>query len=641
MAYEAVRVGCETCRVGERSFWGNYRDLLLSRDTLLAVANGLLLLIGVLVELSGAGSVSRWLYLGSALIGGIPLFVFSARGLLIDHDITAGVMASVAMIAAIVVGEYSAAALTVFMMTLGEWLEELTLAQADVALGDLEEMVPDAVVVLYDGRQELVPLQQISEGDVILVRMGERVGADGEIVSGQAMLNEAAITGESMPVAKKAGESVYAGSLNEQGTLQVRVDAVGDGTTLGRIAELVRDAQASQAPVERVADRYARYLVPATFVIAGVVYLLTGEIMRAVTVLVVVCPCALVLATPTAVVAAIGNAAKRGILVKSGGAMERVSRIDVLALDKTGTLTEGKPTVEHSIGLDGLDRNEVLRLAASAERYSEHALGRAIVTQAQEEGLALSLPEGFQAQKGLGVAATIDGQRIVLGNRTLFAEQGIGLSDDSIKEVEALEAQGYTCVLLGLEGRLVGVIGLGDRPRREAEMALLKARALGVVRIIMITGDSERVAQQVAGELAIDQVRAEVLPGDKLNVVRELQRGGNRVAFVGDGVNDAPALAAADIGIAMGVAGTDLALESADVGLMQDDIARVPGLIALSRRTLRIIRQNVAFSMSMNVLSIVLGGLGIIGPVAGALMHELSALPVLINAARLIRADEL
>lgn len=635
-------IRCESgdCRVTQKNalgdFFTRYRDFLLSKETIFALINGVLLFGGLAAWLAGATEASQWLYFGSAVLGGIPLFMLTAKAVFINRDITAGLMATVAVIAAIIVGEYSAAALVVFMFAIGDWLENLTIARANNALRDLARLVPAMVTARRDGREVTIPIEQVTLDDIILTRSGERIGVDGKLISGSGSVNQAAITGESMPIEKKPGDDVFAGTLNEVGTFELKVTRLGSETTLGQIVQMVKDAQSQQAPVQRLANKYARILVPVTFVIAAAAFFITGDIMRAVTVLVVVCPCALVLATPTAVVAAIGNAAKHGILVKSGAVIEQVGKVEVVAFDKTGTLTHGKPAVQEVICLNGLQRDELLTLAASAERFSEHPIGRSIVQASESRQLPLLEPEEFNVLPGYGVTAKIGARQLVLGNRALLGEHGISWSSEVSTQVQDLESKGHTVIPVAVDGGMAGLIALADTARPEAKAAISDLKRLGVKEVIMITGDNPRAAQRIASELGIDRVFAEVLPQDKLRIIRELQADGKKVMFAGDGVNDAPALAAAEIGVAMGLVGTDVAMETASVGLMEDDIRRLPQIIELSRKALGIIRQNAIFSMSMNVLSVLLGGFGVIGPVIGALMHEISALPVLANSARLI-----
>ena len=630
-------IQCEgDCRTIIPGLFTRYRDFLLSRETIIAFINGFLLLAGFIVSLIGAPDVGNWLYFGSAVIGGIPLFMLASKAVFINHDITAGFMASVAMIAAILIGEYSAAALVVFMFAIGDWLENLTIARANNALRDLAKLMPPTVTVRRLGREVTILVEQVTLEDVVLVRSGERIGVDGIFLSGNGSVNQSAITGESMPVEKKPGDDVFAGTLNEVGAFEVKVTRLGKDTTIGQIVQMVKDAQSQQAPVQRLANRYAKILVPITFSIAVATFLLSGDITRAITILVVVCPCALVLATPTAVVAAIGNAAKRGMLVKSGAVIEQVGKVDVVAFDKTGTLTHGKPVVQDVISLNGLDRDQLLALAASAERFSEHPIGRSIVQALEIKQLPLLEPQEFKVLPGYGVTAQIGKHLVVMGNRVLLAEQGIAWPAELDVQVQDLETMGQTVIPVVVNGSIAGLITLADTTRSETKAAIAELKRLGIREVIMITGDNPRTAQRIASELGIDRFFAEVLPQDKLKIIRGLQAEGRKVMFAGDGVNDAPALAAADIGVAMGLAGTDVAMETAAITLMADEIERLPQIIDLSRKSLGVIRQNVIFSMSMNVLSVLLGGFGLIGPVIGALMHEFSALPVLANSARLI-----
>jgi Cd2+/Zn2+-exporting ATPase len=618
------------------SFFKRYRGFLLSSNTLVTIVNGILLLagfvVGLLVDDPRPANV---LYLLAALVGGFPIFLLAARGIR-KLDLTAGVMVSVAMIAALLIGEFSAAALVAFMMMFGELLENLTVARSDDALKELASLIPAQVILLLQGREEVVGIEQVRIGDVLLVRNGERIPVDGVVTEGQAAVDEAAITGESIPVDKVVGDSVFAGTINTAGTLVVKAQKLGRDTTLGTIVKLVEEAQKSQAPVQRLANQYARILVPVTFVVAIAVYLLTGELVRSVTVLVVVCPCALVLATPTALVAAIGNAARHNVIVKTGAHMEKLGKIDVVAFDKTGTLTEGRPEVVQVTPTDGAGTDEVLRYAAAAERMSEHPLGRAIVRAAEARGLILPQMGDIQVLTGLGVQACLDHTEVVVGSRTLLDSRGIELSAEQERQLADLESQGHTVIPVALGQRVVGLISLADAIRPNAPATLRGLKAEGVLATVMISGDNLATVEAVAVRLGVDEYHGQMLPDEKLALIQRMRAQGQNVAYVGDGVNDAPALAAADIGIAMGVTGTDLAIETADVALMRDDMGWLPYLIALSKETLSTIRVSVIFSMSINLLSVVLGILGIIGPAFGAVMHELSALPVLAYSARLV-----
>ncbi|MCX6031363.1 MAG: cation-translocating P-type ATPase [Chloroflexi bacterium] len=631
-------VPCAPCSTAHYrpSFWERYRSFFLSFNVLVTVVNALLLVAGFVASWAFHATLAAdILWIASALIGGSPIFVLAARGI-VKGDLTAGVMVSVAMIAAVLIGEYSAAALVAFMMMFGEMLENFTMARANNALKELARLIPADVTLLCDGRELVVPVEQIHIGDVLLVRNGERIPVDGAVTAGQAAVDQATITGESVPVDKQAGDTVFAGTINTAGTLQIQAQKIGRDTTLGTIVKLVEEAQKTQAPVQRVANKYAQILVPITFAIAILVYLLTGQLVRSVTVLVVVCPCALVLATPTALAAAIGNAARHNAIVKSGTGMEALGKVQVIAFDKTGTLTVGQPRVAEVVALDGTDANAVLTYAASAEKFSEHPLGRAIVEAAIAASLPLTEPHDAEVLTGYGVRARSDGRQVLVGNRALLNSAAIPITPEHDARIAGLEAAGYTVVPVALDRQMVGLIALADTIRPEAIEAVRALKMAGLDKTVLISGDNAATVAAVAAQLGVDEYHAQVLPQQKLDLIRQLQVGGRQVAYVGDGVNDAPALATANVGIAMGAAGTDVAIETAHIALMTDDMHQLPHLLRLSRETLRTIRLSVAFSMSMNLLSLTLSTFGIIGPAVGAMMHELSALPVLAYSARLV-----
>lgn len=617
------------------SFLERYHDFLLSSNTLATIGNTLLLVAGLVADwLLRLPTLANGLYIAATLVGGGPIFLLAVRGIM-KRDLTAGVMVSVAMIAALLIGEYSAAAIVAFMMMFGEMLENFTMARANDALKNLSRLIPNFVTLLRDGQSATVSIAQVRVGDTLLVRNGERVPVDGTILKGQAAINESTITGEAVPVDKKSGDAVFAGTLNTAGTIEIQAQKLGRDTTLGTIVKLVEEAQKSQAPVQRLANKYAQYLVPLTFSIAALVYLFTGEVVRAVTVLVVVCPCALVLATPTALVAAIGNAARQNAIVKTGASIEALGKIDCVAFDKTGTLTIGKPRVAQIVALDSLTPHQILAFAATAENCSEHPLGKAIVEHAHEQGLSFALPQETEVLTGFGVRAKNNGHEILVG-KSAWLGQAVLLKQDHATRITELEARGHTVLPVVVNREMVGLITLSDQVRPEAQAALRALKTVGVTKTVLISGDNATAVQNVAAQLGVDEFHAQVLPAQKLAIIQQLQKQGLRVAYVGDGVNDAPALATADVGIAMGVAGTDVAIETAGIALMNDDMRNLPHLIALARESLRTIRGNVAFSLSMNVLSVMLSFLGIIGPALGAMMHEFSALPVLAYSARLV-----
>jgi len=629
--------GCASCssRSVQPSFLQRYRDFLLSFNTLVTIANGILLLAGVVASwVFQVPLLADALWIAATLIGGSPIFVLAFRGLL-KRDLTAGVMVSVAMIGALLIGEFSAAALVAFMMMFGEMLENFTMARANDALKQLASLIPNEVRLLRDGQIVVIPIEQVQIGDTLLVRNGERVPVDGVVTAGQAAVDESTITGESVPVDKQSKDTVFAGTMNVAGTLEIRAQKLGRDTTLGTIVKLVEEAQKTQAPVQRLANRYAQYLVPITFAIAFGVYLLTGELVRAITVLVVVCPCALVLATPTALAAAIGNAARNNAIVKTGASMEALGKVDVVAFDKTGTLTVGRPRVADIVSLNTLTPDQVLGYAACAEMFSEHPLGRAIVAEAAARRLSVAEPQNPQVLTGFGVCARDGGQEVIVGNRGLLQSAGVALGPELDVRITELEARGHTVIPVAVDRQMAGLIALADELRPQAAQVVRAVKSAGV-KTVMISGDNAAAVRAVAGQLGVDEYHAQVLPDQKLDIIKTMQGQGLRVAYVGDGVNDAPALAVADAGIAMGVAGADVAIETAEIALMNDDMQNVPHLLVLSRETLRTVRFNVAFSISMNILSVLLSTFGIIGPAFGAMMHELSALPVLAYSARLV-----
>jgi len=616
-------------------FFTKYREFLLSPGIITAAVNMVFLAVGFMLEFSGNKQLADVSFLISAVVGGYPVFKMAVTNVLRDFDMTAGVMVTVAMVAALIVGEYSAMALVAFMMIIGEALEDFTRERADQALKELNELVPSMVTVRLEGEDVEVPISQVRVGDLVLVRPGGRIPVDGTLVEGDASVDQSAITGESIPVDKAVGDQVFAGTLLSSGALTVRVGGVGSGTKLGQMIHLVEEAQSTQAPVQRIANKYANYFAPVAIFIAAVTYVVTGEILRGVTMLVAICPCSLVLATPTAIVAAIGNTARNGVLVKHGTAMEQIGKVDVVAFDKTGTVTFGEPKVTQIVTFNGYGEDEMLALTASVERNSEHPLGKAIINEAKIRELGLSSVEDFESVPGHGVQASVDGRKVAVGERML-AKMGVVPGKDESDLIESMKAEGFTVIPVSVDGRLAGLINVEDTVREESATAISNLKKLGIAKTILITGDSEAIGERVGSELGVSEIHAEVLPERKLEIIRELQAQGHRVAFIGDGVNDAPALAVADVGIAMGSIGTAVAMETADVVLLTDDIGQVPYLIELSQATLSTISWNIAISMTVVIGTVVVSALGLIGPFIGAIMHEVAAVPVVANAARLI-----
>ncbi len=623
-----------------------YRKPLTSWEGIATLSATVILVVSWAALLAGAGSLERVLALLAAVITGLPIWWSTARGLW-ARDFTVDVLVSTAIIAALIVGQYQAGAIVAVMLLGGGLLEQCTVARASQALVALLARVPTTATLLRAGGEVTVSVEAIQPGDCVRIRTGGMVPVDGTVIAGVASVDQSSITGESVPVDKGPGDRVFAGTLNRAGTLDVRATQVGAGTALGKIIALVGEAQRSTAPVQRLANRYAQFYAPTAFAIAVGVYALSGDVTRAITILIVFCPCALILATPTAVIAGIGNAAKRTVLIKGGAQFEAAGRVDVVAFDKTGTLTKGEPGVTDAIALDGyrapaaltvrdgIDPG-LLRLVAAAERMSEHPLGRAIVRAATERGIALPDATDSRIVPGVGVEALVEGRRLFVGRLGDAGGSGRVFNRPTHDLVTALEHEGKTVLAVTADGRAAGVVALRDTVRPGVAAVIAAIRQAGVQRILLLTGDNPRAAAAVATAIGIDEVRAGLLPADKLAIVRELQRQGLRVAVVGDGVNDAPALAAADIGIAMGAAGTDVAIETADIALMSSDLVRLPEVLALAKRALRVIRQNIFLSVAINLLAVVLAGVGLVTPVLGAIVHEASAMLVVVNAVRLI-----
>jgi Cd2+/Zn2+-exporting ATPase len=637
-----ARNACATCAVGARRFAHRYREFLLDPGTLFTFVSLLLLVAASVVNPGGllsSGEVSRTggiIYFASALVGSLYIWWAAIQGIR-ERDFTADIPVSIATAAAIAIGAYSAAAIVAVLLLLGGMLEEFVAARAGRALEALEALLPDLVTVRRGGRDEVVGLEEVRIGDLLLVRPGERIAVDSRVVAGTASVNQAAITGESVPVDKREGDEVFAGTFNDAGALTVRATQVGEGTTLGQIRRMVEEAQEKKAPIERILNRYAKFYTPVALVLAALLWWWTGDITRSITMLIVFCPCVMVLATPTALVASIGNAALRGSLVKRGATIEAMARVDTVAFDKTGTLTFGEPRLVEVVPLNGEPEAEVLRLSAVAEKFSEHPLGRAVVRAAEESGLEVADPKEFEALPGLGVRASTNGHLVTLGRPCSVVEQGVSIDAEMEARAEGLAAPGRTVILAANSKEAAGLLVLEDAIRPEARETVARLKELGV-RTVLVTGDNRTTAQSVAAELGIQDVRSEVLPQQKVEIVGQFQAEGRRVAFVGDGVNDGPALAAADVGVAMGLAGTDVAIEAAEIGLLSDDLSKLPHLLGLAQKAMRAIRQNLVFSLGVLALAVGLTIPGILTPVTGALLHELSSIPVIANSARLIRA---
>ena len=536
-----------------------------------------------------------------------------------------------------IIGEDFAAGEVAFIMQLGALLEELTVARARAGIEKLVKLTPRTARVLHDGQADILPAEQVRVGDLVRVLPGETIPVDGVIVSGQTSVNQAIMTGESMPVDKSAGDSVASGTVNQFGSIDLRAGKVGEDSSIQRMIRLVQTADAGKAKIVGLADRWATWIVVIALSAAVLTWLFTGQIIRAVTILVVFCPCALVLATPTAIMAAIGNATHHGFLVREGDALERLASVRRVAFDKTGTLTLGAPRVAavHTLCPE-LDEAALFTLVAAAEQLSEHPLGKAIVTSWREnEAGLLPAADQFQMLPGRGVQAVVEGRTILAGNRAMLAEQGIPLPQAAARAADASLEEGCTVIYIACDNRAVGLLALSDTVRPEAHAALAEVQALGV-EPVLLTGDNEKAARHLARQLGINSWHAGCLPQDKLRYMDDSLAEGQPVAMIGDGINDAPALKRAQVGIAMGGIGSDIAVEAADIALINDDLRELPHLVALSRRMMFVIRCNLTFSMALNFLAITLAITGLLNPVVGALVHNAGSVFVILHSAFLL-----
>jgi len=561
-------------------------------------------------------------------IAGFPVFRNVIRAAL-KRQIIAHTLMSMGALAALAVGEWVTALVVVFFMSVGNYVEGLTTEGARRALKTLTALTPQLARLDRAGIEVEIPVSQVQVGDVVIVRPGEKIPVDGEVVAGQATVNQATITGESMPVEVGVGAQVFAATLAQLGSLRIKTVRVGANTTFGRIVKLVEEAEANRAEVQRFADQFSAYYLPVVATIATLTFLFSRNPLSTAAVLLVACSCSIALATPVAMLASIGNAAKRGLLIKGGKYIEALARTDIILLDKTGTLTLGQPQLTDIVPLTGYSPTHLLRLAASAERYSEHPLAEAIRKAAEEQNLVLTEPTEFQAVPGMGLHALVNNDRVTLGNQRL-------ISGTQSPITETLERQGKTLLFMEQNGKLVGVFAAADTLRPEVPAAFKELRALGFTRIELLTGDNEQAASTLASQLGLTY-RANLLPEDKIKIVKDYQAQGQHVLMIGDGVNDAPALAQANVGIAMGAAGTDIAMEAAHVILMRQDWRLVPDALKLARRTMGVVKMNLGFTAFYNVVGLALAALGFLPPIVAAAAQSFPDLGILANSARLLR----
>jgi Cu+-exporting ATPase len=586
--------------------------------------------------LRGVEELVPWpLALAVVVIGGYPIFRGAFLGIRQRRINTDAVM-SVGILAAAAIGEFISAALIVFFVMTAHFLEDKTTGRARRAIAELAALQPKTARVKREAGEEEVAVTRLSPGEIVLVREGEQIPIDGRVVAGQASVNQAPITGESLPVEKNLGDEVFAATVSERGYLEVSVERVGEATTLGRIMHLVEEAEAQKSPVQRFADRFSAAFLPLVLTLAVLTLLFSHHVVAAIAVLVAACPCAVGLATPLSVVAAVGSGARRGLLIKGGLALETLAKVDTLVVDKTGTLTSGRPEVTEIVAFDNIDQDNILALAAALEQRASHPLASAVLLEAERRGLVISALEAIEVLPSRGIVGHLAGQDWIIGSRRLLTEQGITLSEDQEQRITALEQEGKTVLALGRSGRVVGMLAVADPIRAEVVSAIAEVRHLGIRRIVLLTGDNERVATAIARAASITEVEANLLPEDKIATVKRLQAEGRRVLMIGDGINDAPALTQANVGIAMGGIGTAVAQEAADVSLLRDDWRAVPEVIRLGRRTYRTIRQNIFFGIGFTMLVMGMAATGLIGPIIAAASQSVPDVAVALNAARLL-----
>lgn len=605
------------------------------RTMILTAISGLFLLLSIATDLTLMGLDPAW---GAILISGAPVIVNSFRKLVFHGNVRAGLLISIAVIACVAVGELFAAGEVVFIMAIGELLEDYTVRRSKAGLKSLMDMKPATARVQRGGEYALIDAREVVAGDMVRINAGESIPVDGVVVEGATSVDQALMTGESVPVDKAAGDEVYSATTNMHGSILVRATKVGEDSSIARMIAMISEAENNKAPIVGIMDRWASCLVVVALLLSVVVGFATGDVIRAITVLVVFCPCALVLATPTAIAAGIGNATKHGVIIKSGAALEQLTHVRRIVFDKTGTLTHGEPKVREMFLAEGssLTEEDFLHLCASVEMHSEHPLGVAIVKAAKARNMDLREPDKFAVLPGRGVAAMVGGQEIILGNKSILNAHGLALDPCFADLVARQNASGRSVVLMAMNQKVVGALTLADTLRPDSQRIVRRLAEFGK-RITLLTGDAQAIAGKISQEVGIDEFRAELLPEGKLQAIEEYEGTGERVCMVGDGINDAPALKAASIGIAMAGIGSDIAADSADIILVKDDLAKLPYLMALATSVSQKIKQNIVLSLSLNFGAIALAAIGILGPVSGALMHNVSSVLVVLNAALLLK----
>lgn len=572
------------------------------------------------------------------IISGIPILYGALTALFCEKTISSELLVSTAIVASVAIGEIFAAGEIAFIMAIGEILEDITVNRAKKGISKLIKLSPQQgrKIIKENGKtiEKIVPIEEIYKDDILRVFPGEMIPVDGKIIFGNSSVDQSIMTGESLPIDKTIGDEVFCGTVNCDGSIDIIATKIGEDSSLQKLIRMVKEAEENKAPMQRIVDKWAGWLVPAALIIAIAAYFITSDIIRAVTVLVVFCPCALALATPTSIMAAVGQAAKNGVLIKSGEALEKMGKVNCIAFDKTGTLTFGKLKISDIITTSSATENELLKLACSSEKRSEHPLGKAIVEHGKKQNVEFLEMEDFKMIPGKGIAAKIENNEISCGNSRFLQEQGIILDENIESILENLRKQGKVSILVGKNRECIGIIALSDTIRPTAKEMVIKLKNMGT-RVVLLTGDHKQTADYFAEEIGIENVYSELLPAEKVTYIKKLEEDGNKVCMIGDGVNDAPALKTADVGVSMASMGTDIAVEASDIALMGDNIEKIPYLKKLSTATIKTIKFNITASMVINLAAIILSVMGLLNPITGALVHNVGSVLVVLNAALL------
>lgn len=604
----------------------------MKKDIVFLVISGIALLLSIFLPENVLPFDIAWI---AIVLCGIPIILEAIIGLITSFDIKADVLVSLALIAAVCIGEYFSAGEVAFIMQLGAFLENVTVSKARAGIEKLVRLTPQTARVITDGKEKMISANKVVKGDVLRVLPGETIPVDGVILSGESTVNQSVMTGEPLPIDKSVGDEIFSGTVNQFGTFEMKATKIGEDSSMQRMIRLVQSADAGKAKIVTLADRWATWVVVIALLSALLTWFITGEIIRAVTILVVFCPCSLVLATPTAIMAGIGNVTKHGFLVREGNALERLAKIHKICFDKTGTLTYGMPKVGNVKSVSAFSEEEIFRFTAIAEQFSEHPLGKAVVRDFKAKYQHIPVADNFHMTLGKGVSATTNSKTILAGSHVFLRENHIIIPQSVMAETEHYIAMGNVVIYTAINQKLSGYLVLTDTLRKESQNMIAQIKSLQI-EPVLLTGDNSASAQHIAKQLAIEQVKSQCLPEDKMEFIEKCQYENISVAMLGDGINDAPSLKKADVGIAMGSIGSDITVDCADIVLIDDEVKELPHLLAISRKMMNVIKINLTFSMILNFIAIILAITGILNPVVGALVHNAGSVMVIVHSALLL-----